>query len=290
MSVRERTPSLLRREPRSGDAAALHRGLYRGEVYHSPGTAAAKELSATAMEAVRRAFADVGDPGLAQFELDGDAFFGRIKALRRTFYMEDEWRARVADVVAAAGFDLERTAFDPLKLRVVQSAGHENPAAKAVFQSHRDVWYSHPSCLLTWWIALHDASEEETFVFYPDAFDKPVPNDSEAFDYDDWVKDGPDLKIGWQDIQAGRTAVFPCLQGDLDAGLARSQGFRPRASDELLFAGAQLHKTLPHSSGRTRFSVDFRIIDTVHAQESVGAPLVDTRCRGSAIGDYLPLG
>ena len=281
--------SLIERRPRELDAARLQESLYRGDLSLSPGTDAAKELSAAAMEAVRQAFADVGDPSLAQHELDNEAFFDRIKALRRTFYVEPEWRARVAAVVTAAGLDPQRTAYDPLKLRVVQSGGSGNPAAKAVFQSHRDVWYSHPSCLVTWWIALHDASEEETFAFYPDAFDAPVPNDSAAFDYDDWVKDGPDLKIGWQDIQAGRTAVFPCLQGELDAGLAREQGFRPNAGDELLFAGAHLHKTLAHESGRTRFSVDFRIIDTVHAKEGTGAPLADAHCQGSATPDYLPL-
>ena len=281
--------ALLERGPREQQAASLQQSLYSGDISLSPGTDAARELSAAAMEAVRAAFDDVGDPHLAQHELDNGAFFGRIKALRRTFYMEPEWRARVRDVVVAAGLDPERTAYDPLKLRVVQSGGSKNLAAKAVFQAHRDVWYSHPSCLITWWIALHDAPEEETFIFYPAAFNAPVPNNSAAFDYGDWVKDGPDLKIGWQDIEAGRTSVFPCLQGKLDQALAHEQGFRPSTGDELLFAGAHLHKTLAHESGRTRFSVDFRIIDTVHAKQSTGAPLADAHCKGSAAGDYLPL-
>jgi hypothetical protein len=242
------------------------------------------------MEAVRAAFADVGDPSQAQHELDNASFFARVKSLRRSFYMDPQWRSRVAEVVTAAGFDPGRTAFDPLKLRVVQSGGASVPAAKAVFQAHRDVWYSHPACLVTWWIALHDASDEETFVFYPDAFDAEVPNDSAAFHYDDWVKEGPDLKIGWQDIEAGRTAIFPSLQGPVPTALSREVSFRPKAGDELLFAGAHLHRTLAHNSGRTRFSVDFRILDTVHVEGGLGAPLRDARCTGSAAGDYLRLG
>lgn len=289
MTSPTRSRALLERGPRERNAAKLQAQLYGGDISLSPGTDAARELGAAAMDAVREAFADVGDPGQAQHELDNEAFFARIKSLRRLFYMEPEWRARVSEVILAAGLDPGRTAFDPLKLRAVQSGGAANPAAKAVFQAHRDVWYSHPACLVTWWIALHDAADEETFVFYPDAFSAPVPNDSSLFHYGDWVKDGPDLKIGWQDIEAGRTAVFPCLQGPVPEELAREQGFRPKAGDELLFAGAHLHKTLPHESGRTRFSVDFRIIDTIHASEAMGAPLSDTRCTGSAVDDYLPL-
>ena len=37
------------------------------------------------------------------------------------------------------------------------------------------------------------------------------------------------------------------------------------------------------------FSLDFRVIDHVHAEEALGAPLVDARCKGSAVPDYLPL-
>ncbi len=280
---------LLPRKSREPEASKLREALYSGDISLSPGTVAARELAAAAMDAVRTEFADVGDPSLAQFELSNGAFFGRVKSLRRQLYMDPVWRRLVAATIEAAGFDPGRTAYDPLKLRVVQSGGANNPAATPVFQAHRDTWYSHPSCLITWWIALHDASEDETFMFYPDLLDQPVPNDSEAFDYGDWIKDGPDLKIGWQDIKAGRTAVFPSLSGTLESDPRRELGLRVEAGDELLFAGAHLHRTLPHTTGRTRFSVDFRVIDTVDAESGRGAPMADARCLGDATGDYLPL-
>ena len=280
---------LLERRSRPADSAELLDRLYGGQISLSPGTPAACDLASAAMEAVRQAFADVGDPALAQFELSNEDFFCRVKALRRAFYVDPEWRARATNTIIAAGLDPERTAYDPLKLRVVQSGGAKNPAATPVFQAHRDVWYSHPSCLVTWWVALHEASEEETFAFYPDYLNRSAPNDSERFDYGEWVKDGPDLKIGWQDIEAGRTAVFPSLTGEIESSVEAELGFAPEAGDELLFAGAHLHRTLAHESGRTRFSVDFRIIDTEDARTGRGAPLVDARCRGTAVPDYLPV-
>ncbi|QDV09447.1 hypothetical protein Poly30_50050 [Planctomycetes bacterium Poly30] len=280
---------LIERRPRTTKSDELLDQLYAGEISLSSGTDSARTLARDAMEAVRAAFADVGDPALAQYELSNEDFFARVKTLRRAFYIEPFWRERVIATIVAAGLDPERTAYDPLKLRVVQSGGARNPAAAPVFQAHRDVWYSHPSCLVTWWIALHDAGEAETFTFYPHYLERPAPNDSERFDYRDWVKDGPDLKIGWQDIEAGRKAVFPSLTGEIESSPEAELGFRPGEGDELLFAGAHLHRTLAHESGRTRFSVDFRVIDTVHAAEGIGAPLVDARCLGSAVADYLPL-
>jgi hypothetical protein len=54
-----------------------------------------------------------------------------------------------------------------------------------------------------------------------------------------------------------------------------------------LFSAAQLHGTVPNTSGVARYSIDFR---TVHLDEVAahdGAPNVDTRCTGTTIGDYL---
>ncbi|MEM8711572.1 MAG: hypothetical protein AAGG01_11505, partial [Planctomycetota bacterium] len=71
--------------------------------------------------------------------------------------------------------------------------------------------------------------------------------------------------------------------------LGRTLGFEASAGDELVFAGAHLHRTLPQTSGQTRFSLDFRVIDLEDTRSGRGAPLVDARCRGSAAGDYLPV-
>jgi hypothetical protein len=55
----------------------------------------------------------------------------------------------------------------------------------------------------------------------------------------------------------------------------------------LLFSAAQMHSSVPNTSGRTRFSIDFR---TVHLDDVVarrGAPNVDSECTGTTMGDYL---
>jgi hypothetical protein len=55
----------------------------------------------------------------------------------------------------------------------------------------------------------------------------------------------------------------------------------------IVFSGAQLHSSVPNTSGRTRFSIDFRTVHATDAAERRGAPNVDSRCTGSTMNDYL---
>jgi hypothetical protein len=55
----------------------------------------------------------------------------------------------------------------------------------------------------------------------------------------------------------------------------------------LLFSGAQLHSSVTNSSGRTRYSIDFRTVHRAEAERGAGAPNIDSSCTGTALGDFL---
>jgi hypothetical protein len=55
----------------------------------------------------------------------------------------------------------------------------------------------------------------------------------------------------------------------------------------MLFSGAQMHSSVPNTSGRTRFSVDFRTVHEGDAAGFRGAPNVDSHCTGTTMRDYL---
>jgi hypothetical protein len=55
----------------------------------------------------------------------------------------------------------------------------------------------------------------------------------------------------------------------------------------LMFAGAQLHTTVPNTSGRTRFSIDFRTVNRQDVETTSGARNVDSECTGTNLGDFL---
>jgi hypothetical protein len=59
------------------------------------------------------------------------------------------------------------------------------------------------------------------------------------------------------------------------------------AGGMLIFSGAQMHSSVPNTSGRTRYSIDFRHVhlDDVAAQR--GAPRSDEASTGTTMRDYL---
>jgi hypothetical protein len=57
----------------------------------------------------------------------------------------------------------------------------------------------------------------------------------------------------------------------------------------ILFAGAQMHSSVPNDSGRTRFSIDFRTVHLGDVEARRGAPNIDSECTGTTMGDYLRL-
>ncbi|MBA2664101.1 MAG: hypothetical protein H0U74_17555 [Bradymonadaceae bacterium] len=266
---------------------ALRRALYEGDVFLLDSTPAAERLVSEASALVREAFAEFDEPRTAQHSLDNLDFFRRVGAVRRTLFTEQRYHRTLTDVVAELGFDPSEVVFDPARIRAIADRGHLNPAAAPAYYAHRDTWYAHPQAMITWWIPLDDLNEEETFVFYPDWLRAVVPNDSESFDYADWVREGPDLRIGWQDPEAGKKAPYPGMTGEIAYG--RELGFSCRRAQNLLFSGAHLHRTRPQSSGRTRFSLDFRLVHLADHAAGLGAPNVDNRSRGTALGDYSPM-
>jgi hypothetical protein len=44
---------------------------------------------------------------------------------------------------------------------------------------------------------------------------------------------------------------------------------------------------VPNTSGRTRYSIDFRTVHLDDARANQGAPNVDSACTGTTMGDYL---
>lgn len=264
------------------DNETLRLGLYQGDIFHLDPTPASLGLVSNALSLLQQALPGSEDVRSAAAALDDDAFFKLVGSVRRTVYETFVQGART--VAAACGFDPQAIAVDRVKLRAVTHLGHQNPRAAPVYYPHRDTWYGHPQSHVTCWLPLFDTPAEETFVFYREMFDRSVANDSETFDYDEWAR-RPDIRIGWQNRTAGQTFHYPAARPDVQPGPAL--GFACRRAQPLLFSGAHFHRTLPHASGRTRFSLDFRIVHLADHGRGLGAPNADNRSRGSALQDYV---
>jgi hypothetical protein len=270
------------------DNQAFRRALYAGTIFRLSPTAASLQVVERATALLQEELGP-GPIREAQFRFRDEEWFTRIGRLRKAIYTGAEFHDLVRAILRESGFEVEQTAFDPMRLRVVTHQGYENPRAAPIYLAHRDTWYAHSQAEITWWIPLHDAGPEETFVFYPDHFASPVPNNSEAFDYDRWVQHGASLRIGWQNPDAGQTNIYPGQVGSFDPGA--TVGFAARTGEIVLFAGAQFHQTRRNNTGRTRFSLDFRSVHLRDYEQGIGAPNVDNRSTGSAVREYVqPMG
>lgn len=265
--------------------------FYRGKIALVPATSASLELATQTWQLLHQALGDT--PRQAQFQLSDNEFFKHIGDIRKTMFNNPRYTRQISALLSSIGIKPASIAIDPIRLRAVLSDGHLNPAAKSVYYCHRDTWYSHPNEIITCWIALHDCGPDNSFEIYPDALMQPVNNDSEIFDYGQWVETNWEKKIGWQNKLTGTTERYPhhpdqySACGDDDAKRYRVKACK---GDVLLFSGAHLHQTNQHSSGSTRFSLDLRFanLDDVRLNKAVHLN-VDNRSTGSALPDYVKL-
>ena len=156
-----------------------------------------------------------------------------------------------------------------------------------MYYGHRDTWYSNPQTMITWWIPLHDVTPDETFEFFPEEFSRPVANDSEVFDFDAWVREGQEKRIGWQNRDTGRTAAYPQLR---EPPRGRRIPVACRAGDVLLFSAQQLHQTRGNQTGLSRLSLDFRTVHLGDHAGGIGPVNVDNRSTGSALAQFVAPG
>jgi hypothetical protein len=185
----------------------------------------------------------------------------------------------VRAVVEQAGFLTALTHFDLPKPRTSFPKGHLNTGAAFGFPWHRDVWYSAPAQQINWWLPVSAVRADNAMSFDPDNFARPVANDSARFDY---YQNNLDRRTTAAQVTE-ETQVRP---GAVDHTVGNELIVLPSPGSILLFSGAQLHATIPNTSGRARFSVDFRTVDVRDVRTGRGAPVVDADCTGTAIRDF----
>jgi hypothetical protein len=191
-----------------------------------------------------------------------------------------ESKELVCQIIQEAGFDAVGTHFDVPKPRTSFPVGHLTTGIAYAFPWHRDVWYSAPRQQLNWWLPVFPVSARDAMQFDVASFARAVPNTSGEFDY--YQNNKARLTTATQ--ISGERQIRPAAVNHTPAG---ELIVLPAPGSVLLFSGAQLHASIPNTSGKARFSVDFRTVDVADIQADRGAPMVDVACTGTAIRDFL---
>lgn len=189
-------------------------------------------------------------------------------------------RELVRAIITEAGFGSEYTHYDVPKPRTSFPDGHLTTGIAFAFPWHRDVWYSAPAQQVNWWLPVFPVRETNAMSFDLANFARAVPNTSGDFDYYRNNAQRRDTAKSVATEQQSRPGAVGHVPGVDVIPL-------PAPGQVLLFSGAQLHTSIPNTSGLARYSVDFRTVDTRDLQSGRGAPLTDAHCTGTAIRDFV---
>jgi hypothetical protein len=262
------------------DEARRHR-LYGGDLYaFSPGDSATK-LAELARELSEAAFAPY-EPELAQDNMTPEQYAEILAELKPKFIHHPRAKELIAGMLSDIGADIERTYFDVPRLRTMAHSQYMNAGLALQFHSHRDTWFSAPQQQLNWWLPVYPIESENSMAFHPQYFDRAIRNTSSGYDYDEWNRTGRQQAAK---IVKKETRKQPEAHEELE--LTPDVRVVTPPGGVICFSAAQLHTTVPNTTTRTRFSIDFRTVNLDDLIDGVGAANVDAECTGTTLRDFV---
>jgi hypothetical protein len=263
------------------DDDARRRALYAGQLFvfsPRPSTIALRDHAAAMIE---EAFDGV-DPLLAQYEMPVEKYVEICAPLKPRFIHHPDTRGLVRDIVDDIGADIEETYVDVPRLRMVTSDGYLTSGVGYAHHPHRDTWYSAPMAQLNWWMPIYDFESSSSMAFHPRYFGEPIRNGSREFNYYEWNSVG--RKDAAKQIKADtRKQPKPEEPVELDPQLR----IVCEPGGIILFSPAHLHSAVPNTSGRARYSIDFRTVHAGDLREGLSAPNIDSECTGTSLRDFV---
>ena len=257
--------------------------IYAGDLFLHVATPRSLELCEFARSLMREAFGGV-DPEFAQFELPVEKYAEVLAQLKPKFIHHPESKRIIRELLREMGCDPEQTYFDVPRMRTATSDGYLTTGIAYAFHPHRDTWYSAAMSQINWWIPVYEVEANNAMAFHPKYFSTPLRNSSADYNYQEWNANNrfnaaqhikSDTRVQPRALETVEIEPHVCVL--------------PTVGGLLMFSGAQLHSTIPNTSGRTRFSIDFRTVHRGDLEKFRGARNVDSFCTGSALPDFLRL-
>ncbi len=222
------------------------------------------------------------DPETAQFDMPVEQYAGLLTKLKPNFIHHPEPKDYLQALLREMGCDLNKTYFDVPKMRSSTSGGYLTTGIAYAWHPHRDTWYSAPSCQINWWIPIYDIRSDNAMAFHSGYWNQPGANNSKGYNYYEWNQKYRGDHIGQYLREDPRPLPKPTQPIDLDPQIR----LIIPPGGMILFSAAQLHSSVPNTSGLTRFSIDFRMVNLDDVMEKRGAPKVDEECTGTTMRDY----
>ncbi len=255
--------------------------LYGGDLFVYSATPSSLALVRLAQDLIEEAFGH-RDPQVAQHDMAVEEYAALLADLKPRFIHHPDCKKLLPAIIEELGCDLQRTYFDVPRMRTATSDAYLTSGIAYAFHPHRDCWYSAPFNQLNWWLPIYPVVAENVMAFHPAYFDQPVRNGSARYDYAEWNR--VSRHSAAQHIKTDtREQPRPEEPVELDPQIR----IVPEPGGILMFSGAQLHSTVPNTSGRTRFSIDFRTVHIDDVRSHRMARNVDAACTGTTLRDFV---
>ena len=254
--------------------------LYEGAICVLPACPEGRELAGFAASMLEEAFAPY-DPRKAQYSMPVEDFVARFAPVKPAFIHDPRTMGLLADLVTAWGCDPDETYVDVPRLRGVTSDAYLTSGVGYAHHPHRDTWYSAPLAQINWWLPIYPYAAESSMDFHPRYWAEGVANGSAEFDYYEWNAVG--RREAASHVKSD-TRKQPKAEEPLE--LEPAIRFVCSVGEAIGFSAAQLHSTVPNTSGSARFSIDFRTVNLSDLRERRGGPNVDSRPKGTSLRDF----
>ena len=255
--------------------------LYDGQLFTFSNRPSVRALADFAAEMISEVFPGL-DPLTAQYNMPVEKFVEIFGPLKPKFIHHPESKRLIREILKDFGCEIEGTYQDVPRLRAVTSDAYLTSGVGYAHHLHRDTWYSAPSSQINWWLPVFEMASESSMAFHPRYWSEPVRNGSPDFNYYEWNSTG--RASASQHIKSDtRKQPKPEQPMELDPQVR----IVPQPGGVILFSAAQMHSTVPNTSGRTRFSIDFRTVNLEDVKNQTGAPNIDSECTGTSLRDFL---
>lgn len=222
------------------------------------------------------------DPEFAQHRMAVDEFAALLGKLKPRFIHHPQCKRHLESIMAEFGCDPELSYYDVPRLRSSTSDDYLTTGIAYAWHPHRDTWYSAPPNQINWWFPVYDLQGNNAMAFHPGYWNRGVRNNSDGYNYYQWNKlfRGPNVaSLVKEDTRPLPRATEPV---EIEPQL---QLLCP-VGGMIIFSAAQMHSSVPNTSGRTRYSIDFRHVHESDVAARRGAPRSDEACTGTTLRDY----
>jgi hypothetical protein len=255
--------------------------LYRGSIFFHRSNVNAENLCQLARDLIAEAFGSL-DPRKVQEAMPAEKSSEILSVLKPRFIHHPKAKEYIQGMLTELGCDLTKTYFDVPRMRTAFPGDYLKSGIAYAFHPHRDTWYSAPFCQINWWMPIYPISSENCMAIHPRYWDQPIRNGSSAYNYHQWNLES--RQNAAQHIKTD-TRVQPKPEEPVELDPQFRLICEPGAVYQ--FSAAQLHSTVPNTSGSTRYSIDFRTVHLEDVWTRTGAPNIDSACTGTTMGDYL---